>query len=79
MELQLQRQVYIYNRPKTINDAIYQNVDTIHDAIRANRQVTFRYLEWTMKKQLATASLNYNGNIVGYTYYQNCPMFFQPR
>ena len=49
---QLQRQVYIYNRPKTINDAIYQNVDTIHDAIRANRQVTFRYLEWTMKKQL---------------------------
>ena len=49
---QLQRQVYIYNRPKTINDAIYRNVDTIHDAIRANRQVTFRYLEWTMKKQL---------------------------
>ena len=49
---QLQRQVYIYNRPKTINDAIYRNVDTIHDAIRENRQVTFRYLEWTMKKTL---------------------------
>ena len=49
---QLQRQVYIYNRPKTINDAIYRNVDTIHDAIRENRQVTFHYLEWTMKKEL---------------------------
>ena len=49
---QLQRYVYIYNRPKTYNDAIYQNVDTIHDAIRENRQITFRYLEWTMKKEL---------------------------
>ncbi len=27
---QLQRQVYIINRPKTDNDAIYQNVDAIH-------------------------------------------------
>ena len=49
---QLQRQVYIYNRPKTINDSIYRNVDTIHEAIRENRQVTFLYLEWTMKKEL---------------------------
>lgn len=49
---QLQRQVYIYNRPKTINNAIYRNIDVIHDAIRENRQVTFRYLEWTMKKEL---------------------------
>ena len=49
---QLQRQVYIYNRAKTGNDAIYRNVDVIHDAIRENRQVTFHYLEWTMKKEL---------------------------
>ena len=49
---QLQRQVYIYNRAKTGNDAIYRNVDVIHDAIRENHQVTFHYLEWTMKKEL---------------------------
>ena len=49
---QLQRQVYIINRPKTGNDAIYQNVDAIHEAIRENQQVTFHYLEWTMKKEL---------------------------
>ena len=49
---QLQRQVYIINRPKTSNDAIYRNVDAVHDAIRENRQVTFHYLEWTMKKEL---------------------------
>ena len=49
---QLQREVYIYNRPKTANDAIYKNVDTIHDAMRENKQVTFHYLEWTMKKEL---------------------------
>ena len=33
--------------------------------------------EETLK--LAEASLNYYGNICGYSYYQNCPMFFQPR
>ena len=29
--------------------------------------------------RLAVASLNYYGNICGYSYYQNCPMFFQAR
>lgn len=29
--------------------------------------------------KLAEASLNYFGNICGYSYYQNCPMFFQSR
>ena len=49
---QLQRQVFIFNRPKTGNDAIYLNVDTLHEAIRENRQITFHYLEWTVKKEL---------------------------
>ena len=33
--------------------------------------------EETLK--LAEASLNYYGNISGYSYYQNCPIFFQAR
>lgn len=49
---QLQRQVFIYNRIKTDNDAIYANVDAIHAAIHANKQICFKYCEWTVKKEL---------------------------
>lgn len=49
---QLQRQVFIYNRPKTGNETIYYNVDYIHGAISRNVQVAFQYVEWDMKKRL---------------------------
>lgn len=49
---QLQRNVFIYNRPKTGNETIYYNVDQIHTAILENRQIAFHYGEWTVKKQL---------------------------
>ena len=47
---QLQRQVFIYNRIKTGNMAIYNNVDVIHAAIHDNLQIGFRYCEWTIQK-----------------------------
>lgn len=40
---QLQRQVFMTNRVKTLNEQIYYNVDKIHDAIAANKQITFKY------------------------------------
>lgn len=40
---QLQRQVYVANRVKTVNEKIYYNVDTIHNAISAEKQITFKY------------------------------------
>lgn len=43
---QLQRQVYVSNRVKNINEKIYYNVDTLHNAISADRQVTFKYCRW---------------------------------
>ena len=49
---QLQRQVFIRNRLKSGNTAIFYNVDKIHAAILKNEKVTFRYCEWTVKKQL---------------------------
>ena len=49
---QLQRQVFIYNRIKADNDAIYSNVDAIHEAIQNNRQIGFKYCEWTVRKEL---------------------------
>ena len=39
----LQRQVFVTNRVKTLNERIYYNVDKIHDAIAENKQITFKY------------------------------------
>ena len=49
---QLQRQVFIYNRIKAGNDSIYENVDAIHAAIHGNRQISYCYCEWTIRKEL---------------------------
>lgn len=48
---QLQRQVVVSGRIKTMNESIYYNVDKIHEAISANVQISFRYFEWTVKKE----------------------------
>ena len=49
---QLQRNVFIYNRPKTGNETIYYNVDQIHAAILDNRQIRYQFAEWTVNKKL---------------------------
>ena len=43
---QLQRQVFVANRVKTMNESIYYCVDDIHNAISENRQITFQYFDW---------------------------------
>ena len=48
---QLQRQVYVTNRVKTMNESIYYNVDKLHLAIAENRQVSFRYFVYTVDKE----------------------------
>ncbi len=48
----LQRNVFIYNRPKTGNETVYYNVDQIHTAIMENRQIQYQYAKWTMQKEL---------------------------
>ena len=45
---QLQREVYVTNRVKTLNEQIYYNVDELHNAISENRQISFRYLKWSV-------------------------------
>lgn len=47
----LQRQVFITNRVKAINEQIYYNVDKIHDAIAANKQITFKYFNLDVNKK----------------------------
>lgn len=49
---QLHRQVYVNNRPKTMNESIYYNVDKLHTAIAANSKIKFKYFEWTVTKEI---------------------------
>lgn len=44
----LQRQVYVSDRIKTMNESIYYNTDTLHAAISAGVQISFRYFEWVL-------------------------------
>ena len=46
---QLQRQVFVANRVKTMNESIYINVDKIYEAIAANWCITYRYLDWAFR------------------------------
>lgn len=45
---QLQREVVVTNRVKTLNEQIYYNVDELHNAISANRKISFRYMKWSV-------------------------------
>ena len=47
----LQRQVYVANRVKTLNEHIYYNVDKIHDAITENKKIAFKYFDYTIEKE----------------------------
>lgn len=48
---QLQRQVYVSGRIKTMNESIYYNVDAIHNAIAENKKIRFQYYKWNVKKE----------------------------
>jgi len=49
---QLNRQVYVQGRIKTMNESILYNVDTIHGAINANKKITFQYWNWNVDKKM---------------------------
>ena len=55
---QLQRQVLISGRVKSMNESTYYAVDDIHNAINNNHQIKFQYFNWNMEKQ---EELRHNG------------------
>lgn len=55
---QLQRQVLISGRVKSMNESTYYTVDHIYNAINHDRQIRFRYVNWTVDK---TESLRRDG------------------
>lgn len=48
----MQRQVHVVGRVKTENENIYYSIDSIHRAIQENRQISFCYMEWNLKKEM---------------------------
>ena len=48
---QLQRQVLVSGRIKNMNESIYYNVDSLHNAMFNNRQVQFQYFDWGVDKK----------------------------
>lgn len=48
---QLQRQVYVADRVKTMNESIYYIVDELHAALGKRRAVTFRYFDYNSRKE----------------------------
>ncbi len=47
----LHRQVLITGRIKAMNESIYYNVDMLHDAINADRQIRFQYFQWNVNRK----------------------------
>ncbi len=47
----LERQVFVRNRVKSMNESVYYNVDEISNAINRDRQIRFRYFEFTVEKE----------------------------
>lgn len=63
---QLQREVYVTNRTKTMNESIYYNVDEIQNGILQNKKVSFQYFEWAISfnsGQKITKQVKKNGSL----------------
>lgn len=57
---QLNRQVIISGRVKTMNESIYYNVDHIQEAINNDKQIEFQYFQWNIHKEMV---LKHDGKI----------------
>ena len=47
----IQRQVYIQNRVKNMNESIYYSVDALHEAIADDKKISFRYFDYNIHKE----------------------------
>lgn len=63
--VKLNRQLYVANRNKAVNETIYYGIDQIHTAIAGNVKIRFQYFEWNTDKSM---QLRRNGE-----YYQVSP------
>lgn len=47
----LQRQVFVLNKIKSMNESIYYTLDSIYDCISCDRQIKFKYFKWNINKE----------------------------
>ena len=47
----LQRQVFVRNRVKSMNESVYYNVDKISNAITADKVIRFKYFDYSVTKE----------------------------
>ena len=47
----LNRQVFVRKRVKTMNESVYLNVDTVSDAINADKKLKFKYYKYNVSKK----------------------------
>jgi len=47
----LQRQVFIQNRVKNMNESIYYSVDAMHEAITEGKKISFKYFDYNISKK----------------------------
>jgi len=48
---QLQRQVFVSGRIKSMNESIYLNADKLHSAIAARKSITFKYFDYDIHRE----------------------------
>ncbi len=48
----LKRQIFVTGRVKAPNESIYYSIDQLYEAIAADRQVSFKYYEYTLSKKM---------------------------
>lgn len=48
---ELQHQVFVTERVKSMNEKILYNIDSIHKAISSNSKITFQYFNWDVDKK----------------------------
>lgn len=50
---ELQRQVFVSNRVKTMNEKIYYNIDSLHEAMNSGKKISFYYYRWEITEDTA--------------------------
>ena len=48
---QLNRQVYMNGRAKTLNETVYYSIDAIHSAINDKKKISFKYFDYNISKK----------------------------
>ncbi len=54
----LQRQVFIDDRVKAMNESVFYNVDEVYSAINENKKIRFKYYKWDINKELVARKNN---------------------